>query len=931
MQSTQYKEHSLQTEPQQLEYNVPRGSCLCSSYLNQALARASLEQFVVACDKIENSGSKIFAVYDNPHIFYKALLQEPKENRCSYEVIRQNSACKLHFDVEWEGAEDSTHETVKEFIRFLRAYFAKFLGCEQKLEIYVLRGSRNGKGGIFKNSYHIVSPSIMFCRNHDGRMKEFVSELSRNENLKKFRYEHNGKDKSYVDTSIYTINRCFRLPHCCKKGTDVPFERISGNPFDEDDSFTSKYDPAEEESWLPFILTGSEDRAIIYFKEREASQEKSRVKRPLSTPGEDPGGKRPKFENTLAAGDIQLPVPMKHIQTALAKSGDQVSRVSNVTLKQGNDGLDVWQIQCCQRGQRRSCLHDSEVTHDSNNCILFIQPDPNSLSTNRKFTMRYHCTSSRCKHKQLTLGVFQQQGQEWDYIANGCPGLLDQPLQESQQERSRQSQEQHSGTECGSSQTERLKVSQINTDDPADNQYDAVKKRFEQTTFKIRIPFAYGREESSGYGDSETKELCILKHAELQQFFCHVHYYEKREAEYRDEEQRKSSRMRSEWVKKPFINRWLRDQNKREVSTVDIDPTCSRTDIYNLWSGYIAAKVKLSLEFDGHRFPDEESAKQFAVNPIRRHITEVVTRGDVSHTEYLLDWMAQIVQKPHQRTEVAISLFGDQGSGKGIIFEWLRKHVLGEKHTFQTSKPERELFDRFSLGLVNKTLVQVDEVKSLHDHADNLKDAITNATVNFEKKGKDTITVRALANFVFTSNNENALKVATDDRRMVLFRCDSKYKGNTEYFTGLNQHLNNSQVSGWFYKFLMDRDLSKYPNPSFFQANRPITEYYQECQNASIPPLRLFLSAFVNGDLPSCQTSKDLFNMYVDWIKKQNFSYNPNQITFGREMGRLAKEDEGAVKARKFPTHNAYNIDKQRLKEFLQRKKQYDESVSTFD
>ena len=71
--------------------------------------------------------------------------------------------------------------------------------------------------------------------------------------------------------------------------------------------------------------------------------------------------------------------------------------------------------------------------------------------------------------------------------------------------------------------------------------------------------------------------------------------------------------------------------------------------------------------------------------------------------------------------------------------------MLGAHCSYQISKPENDLFGRFGNGAVGSLLVQVDEVKSLHDYADNIKDLITNATLNSEKKGRDTIVVANLA------------------------------------------------------------------------------------------------------------------------------------------------------------------------------------------
>ncbi len=74
---------------------------------------------------------------------------------------------------------------------------------------------------------------------------------------------------------------------------------------------------------------------------------------------------------------------------------------------------------------------------------------------------------------------------------------------------------------------------------------------------------------------------------------------------------------------------------------------------------------------------------------------------------------------------------------------------------------------------MNRVCIQIDEVKSLHDHADQLKDVITIPTVNYEKRGRDTIVVPNFSNLILTSDNANALTVSLDDRRFALFHCSS--------------------------------------------------------------------------------------------------------------------------------------------------------------
>lgn len=464
-----------------------------------------------------------------------------------------------------------------------------------------------------------------------------------------------------------------------------------------------------------------------------------------------------------------------------------------------------------------------------------------------------------------------------------------------------------------------------------------MKERFQKRVFKVRSPFVYGRLEQ-GTKAYEHVELHLLKHQELLQFYANTFFFH-----------REQTADGPKWKKEKFIVHWVQDPDIREVSTIAIDPSGTRQDIFNLWSGYLVENKSPQLTYAGQVFQDEDAAKDFAVRPIFKHVRDVIANGNLSHTEWLFDWLANIAQRPAQRTEVAISIYGEQGTGKGIIFDWLRNYVFGTKHTFQTANPENDLFGRFSVGLVNKTLVQVDEVKHIHEHADKLKDAITNRSLNFEKKGKDIITVDAFANLVFTSNNENALRIPSDDRRFVLFRyfaaasvvhtntdknlsfprCCSVYRGNTEYFSSLASHLHTPGVNVWFFKFLQDRDLSRYPTANHFQSSRPITEYYCECQRSSIPLHRLYLSAFINGDgITQPTPAEAFFQSFSEWTKNQNFTHSLNSIVLGREMRRIEREDGGVV-VKRTNRGSAYVIDKVKLKQFLISKRHYDEHVCT--
>jgi hypothetical protein len=434
-------------------------------------------------------------------------------------------------------------------------------------------------------------------------------------------------------------------------------------------------------------------------------------------------------------------------------------------------------------------------------------------------------------------------------------------------------------------------VPALGVDNPQNNTYDLVKARFEKHCFKVFRPFQYvilvdGKQEPD-----------FLNHIQLHNYYANVQHYEKDKS--------------GAWRKKHFIERWVHDEHIKTVREIVVDPQLrpqgTETGVFNMWNGFAAAAFS----------PIHPQIIQELVQPIIRHLNEVITDGNEGHTNWLLDYMANIVQRPHQKTQVAISFCGKQGCGKGIIFDFFRTHVLGPACSFQTANSENDILRRFANGIVNKVFIQVDEVKSLRAFRDKFKNLITNDTLNYKKKGNDVIVVKNLTNLIFTSNNEKALRVHTDDRHFVLFRCNPLHVGNTTYFQSLGRHLEQPDVAIGFYQFLMGRDLSMYPYD--FQSSRPITEYYKESQCSSIPAIARFFSAKVNsGNLDKISAS-DLYLQYSDFYTKSSYKNIQTSSSFGREVASI-----DGVKKKRTSCANMYEFNSEKIKIHLIKSNEYD-------
>jgi hypothetical protein len=241
-------------------------------------------------------------------------------------------------------------------------------------------------------------------------------------------------------------------------------------------------------------------------------------------------------------------------------------------------------------------------------------------------------------------------------------------------------------------------------------------------------------------------------------------------------------------------------------------------------------------------------------------------------------------------------------------------------HSVQIANTNRDLFSRFSDQFLRKTFLQLDEVHNLHENADLLKDMITNKTVNWEEKNGKITTVANLCNFLFTTNHENSLQITPDDRRFVLFPCRSHLKGNVAYFNKLGKHLETPGVNAWFYRLMMERDLSKYPFD--FQPSRPITDYYREVQKSGIKPVKRFLSALINSDSSSKKiSSSELFRGFKEWCDFESCKHATTLQAFGRDLNKV----RGIVSSKSGCIH--YSFDFKRVKLALEEDNEYDENA----
>ena len=262
-------------------------------------------------------------------------------------------------------------------------------------------------------------------------------------------------------------------------------------------------------------------------------------------------------------------------------------------------------------------------------------------------------------------------------------------------------------------------------------------------------------------------------------------------------------------MKNKLINpfkEWCQWSDRREVRKIDFDPrdNCPK-DIFNLWTGYAV------------KHEDCRDADVSLANPVLNHIKQSWCNGDEESYDYVLNYLAHIIQKPHIKTGVLLALKSKEGGGKGFILDKIGK-IIGDTHYCQNSNA-KFLFGDFNGQLEGKILVNLDEAfwggdKQLEGV---IKNKITETRQTINKKNKENYMISCFANYIITTNNDWFCGANADSRRMFCLELNNFLSGivDSKSKDDYIKSILDSPIES-FAKVLYERDISDF-NPRKFK------------------------------------------------------------------------------------------------------------------
>jgi hypothetical protein len=238
-----------------------------------------------------------------------------------------------------------------------------------------------------------------------------------------------------------------------------------------------------------------------------------------------------------------------------------------------------------------------------------------------------------------------------------------------------------------------------------------------------------------------------------------------------------------------IMNQWLLAPSTKSYDGVEFNPTNIDTGRLNLWRG-LSVKPKVG-----------------DCKLITSFIKDIICSGSNHHFEYLLGWLAHMVQKPHEKPGVSVTLLGGQGIGKGMFAAKLVGALY--KDHFLHLQSDRTLTGDFNDSLESSYVVFADEAFFSGDRksANILKAIETESRIHINPKYQPSRQIESFHRIISASNNDHAAYVETDDRRKFVLRVSENKKNDRAYWISLADEINNGGLEAFAYE-LMQTNIS---------------------------------------------------------------------------------------------------------------------------
>jgi hypothetical protein len=250
------------------------------------------------------------------------------------------------------------------------------------------------------------------------------------------------------------------------------------------------------------------------------------------------------------------------------------------------------------------------------------------------------------------------------------------------------------------------------------------------------------------------------------------------------------------WVgKKRYAEWWLSHPQRLLLEDVVVEPalppcaivTSAAGLVYNQWPGFAT-----------------QASAEGSDNHILAYLLELVCAGNPEYLQWVLQWLAAMVQDPARLPGTALVLRGGVGVGKTTLTDIMRR-LVGDRLSLVEDKPGR-LVGVFNASLEGKVLVGMEEAFFAGDRSNHgaLKHLITSGTLTVEQKYEKARAVRNMAHVIMTTNDHWAVPGSESERRFNVFDVSPSRQQDREYFGALRRELESGGAERFMHRLMYE-------------------------------------------------------------------------------------------------------------------------------
>lgn len=276
---------------------------------------------------------------------------------------------------------------------------------------------------------------------------------------------------------------------------------------------------------------------------------------------------------------------------------------------------------------------------------------------------------------------------------------------------------------------------------------------------------------------------------------------------------------------------WLRHPMRRQYPDGMLFLPCQDAPdtVLNIWQGWGVQ-------------PDPNASWDM----LKDHIWRNIAQRHKDWYDFLIRWMAYMIQKPSEICGVAVILRGVEGVGKSYLGECLC--ALCGSHAAPISGRKR-LTSNFNALLEDKIFILANETIWAGDHEGNdiLLDILTNPFLGVEPKGVDVRLVKNYLHVMVTTNHDHIVRASATARRYAVFDVIDSNRNDWGFWTPLRDQMEKQGGLGAMLHELQTLKLGSWTP----RAHIPDTPALRDQIVASRAPEEEFWASYVqDGALP---------------------------------------------------------------------------------